>query len=130
MLGFLYFAAGEKEKALAQVEKIAKLDTAGQKLESDGDWSDSSRLKWGIDHGFLYAFPNELKAYDPRQRLAVLLADFYYVNQKFDEAAEMSQRLSQNEFGHLGAEALSTRSTCMQPASIGREVAPKHWRST
>ncbi len=103
--GFLFFATGQKDEALAQYTRIMKLDAEARKVEAEGDWSDYTRLKWGLDHGYLFAYPEELARYDEQQRLAVLLADFYYVNRRFDDAAALAQRLSKAEFGLLRGEA-------------------------
>jgi len=71
-------------------------------MDTSGEWNDYSRLKWGVEHGYLYAYPQELALYtDPRQKLAVLLTDFYYVTQRFDEAARMAQRLLRGHAGPL-----------------------------
>jgi len=101
LLGFICFAGGQKDKALAHYARITKLDGDAKRTEVPGDWSDYSRLKWGLEHGYLYAYPDELDRYDARQRLAVLLADFYYVTQRFDDAAAVAQRLLKSSFGPL-----------------------------
>ena len=101
-LGFLAFVEGDKENALACYKKILDCDAATRRLDTQGVWNDYSRLKWGAEHGYLYAYPQELALYkDPRQKLAVLLTDFYYVTQQFGEASKMAQRMLRGEFGLL-----------------------------
>jgi len=101
-LGFLAFAEGKKDEALAWYAKILDCDPQTRRMETDGDANDYTRLKFGAEHGYLVAFPEELALYtDPRQKLAVLLTDFHYVCQRFDQAARMAQRLLKGEFGLL-----------------------------
>ncbi len=59
-------------------------------------------MKWGLEHGFLYAYPQELAQYQGRQRFAVLLADYFYVTQKFAKAGEVADRLVKGDCGELG----------------------------
>ncbi len=57
-------------------------------------------------NGYLYAYPQELAAFkDPRQRLGVLLVDFYYVTQRWEEARHMAHRLLKSEAGPLPSAA-------------------------
>jgi len=70
-------------------------------LERKGEWTNYTRLKWGAEHGYLNAYPEELKHYKNRLRLAVLLADFYYCTQRFDQAEEIARRMLAGEFGKL-----------------------------
>ena len=105
-LGFLAFAEGKKDEALAWYKKILECDPQTRRMDTSGEWNDYSRLKWGVEHGYLYAYPQELALYtDQRQKLAVLLTDFYYVTQRFDEAARMAQRLLKGEFGVMSLAA-------------------------
>jgi tetratricopeptide (TPR) repeat protein len=102
-LGFLYFAEGDKEKALEWYKKILDYDPMTRRLDTSGQWNDYSRLKWGVEHGYLYAYPQELAQFkDPRRKLAVLLTDLYYVTQQWDRAGGMAQRLLKGQFGALG----------------------------
>jgi len=88
-LGFLCFVEGDKEGALASYKRILECDPETRRLDTSGEWNDYSRLKWGAEHGYLYAFPQELKALPgERQRLATLLVDFHYITQHWDEARE------------------------------------------
>jgi len=101
-MGFLCFVEGDKENALAWYKKILDCDPATRRLDTSGEWNDYSRLKWGAEHGYLYAFPEELAVFkDQRQKLAVFVADFYYVTQRWEMAGAMAQRMLKGEFGAL-----------------------------
>ena len=93
----------EKDEALAWYKKILECDPATRRMDTAGEWNDYSRLKWGAEHGYLYAYPNDLRLYDknPRQKLAVLLFDFYYVTDRSDKAEQMAKRLLAGDFGRL-----------------------------
>jgi tetratricopeptide (TPR) repeat protein len=100
--GFLFFTEGKKDEAMAQYKRILDLDPATRQMNVSGEANDYMRLKVGVDNGYLVAFPEELALYKgPRQRLAVLLADFDYVCQRFDQAASMTRRLLRGEVGAL-----------------------------
>ncbi len=101
--GFLFFVAGKKEEALECYKRILDFDPQTRRMESRGIWNDYRRLKWGAEHGYLYAYPQELRLYAARQRLAVLLGDFYYVTQEFERAAGVARRLLKGEFGTLSS---------------------------
>ncbi len=102
-MGFLCFVGGKKEKALEWYKKILECDPATRRMDTAGEWNDYSRLKWGAEHGYLYAYPRDLRLYDknPRQKLAVLLFDFYYVTDRSDKAEQMAKRLLAGDFGRL-----------------------------
>ncbi|HUX01144.1 MAG TPA: hypothetical protein VMY35_09225, partial [Phycisphaerae bacterium] len=101
-LGFLAFVEGKKDEALAWYAKILECDPATRRMDTEGDANDYTRLRFGAEHGYLVAFPEELAVYkDPRQKLAVLLTDFHYVCQRFDQAAGIAQRMLKGEFGML-----------------------------
>ncbi|MCD4824705.1 MAG: hypothetical protein K8S55_08860, partial [Phycisphaerae bacterium] len=99
-LGFLYFVDGEKEKALEQYGRLKKLDYVIARQTND-IWNDLGRLRWGANHGYLYAYPQELELYEGRQRLGVLLADMYFVTQSFQKAAVMAKRMVNGDLGQL-----------------------------
>jgi len=101
-LGFLAFAEGKKDEALAWYAKILECDPQTRRMDTSGEWNDYSRLKWGAEHGYLYAYPQELALYgDPRQKLAVFLFDFYFVTEKTAKAESIAKRLLKGEFGPL-----------------------------
>jgi len=106
VLGFLAFVDGRNDEALAHYRRILECDPATRRMDTQGVWNDYSRLKWGAEHGYLYAYPGELAAFkDSRRRLGVLLADFYYVTQRWDEARHMAHRLLKGEAGPLSPAA-------------------------
>ncbi len=100
-LGFLAFARDDREAAMEWYEKVVELDRLTGQLEAKGEWNNFRRLKWGAEHGYLYAYPDELKLYAGRRRFLVLLADFYYCTERFPEAATLARRLLEGEFGRL-----------------------------
>jgi len=101
-LGFLYFVEGDKEKALVWYKKILDCDPQTRRMDTSGEWNDYSRLKWGAEHGYLYAYPQELALYnDPRQKLAVLLFDFYFVTEQTAKAESIARRLLGGDLGLL-----------------------------
>ncbi len=105
-LGFLAFVDGNQDEALAYYKRILDCDPATRRLDTEGVWNDYSRLKWGAEHGYLYAYPGELAAFkDSRQRLGAMLADFYYVTQRWEEARHMARRLLKSEAGPLPSAA-------------------------
>lgn len=100
-LGFLCFVEEKRDEAVAWFEKVSALDQKTAMLEKNGEWNDRRRLVWGAKHGYLYAFPEELKLYNKRQRFAVLLADFHFCTERFGKAKALSGRLLAGEFGKL-----------------------------
>jgi len=105
-LGFLAFVEGKKDQALAWYAKILDCDPATRRLDTSGVWNDYSRLKWGAEHGHLYAFPQELALFkDPRHRLGVLLCDFYYVTERWDKARNLARNLLDGKYGPVSPAA-------------------------
>jgi hypothetical protein len=99
-LGFLAFVEGKKDEALTWYAKILECDPATRRLDTAGEWNDYSRLKWGAEHGYLYAYPAELALFkDPRQRLSVLLCDFYYVTERWDKARNLARNILDGKYG-------------------------------
>jgi tetratricopeptide (TPR) repeat protein len=103
--GFLAFARpgeGNNEAAIAHYKRIPKLDPTITGLGTLAtNPNDYHRLMFGPQHGYLVAYPQELKLYKGRQRFAVLLGDFYYITQQFGKATEICDRLLAGEFGRL-----------------------------
>jgi len=105
-LGFLAFVEGDNEAALTWYKKILECDPATRRMNTDGEWNDYSRLKWGAEHGYLYAYPQELKTFkNPRQKLGALLFDFYYVTEHWEKAEQIARRMLAGEFGPLSGTA-------------------------
>ena len=105
-MGFLCFVGGKKEKALEWYKKILECDPATRRLDTAGEWNDYSRLKWGAEHGYLYARPQELQTFrNPRHKLGALLFDFYYVTDQSDKARQIARRMLDGEFGTLSGPA-------------------------
>ncbi len=59
------------KEARQQYERMVSLDPDIAR----GNPSDYSRLLRSLDLGYFYAYPKELKLYDNRKKLAILLAD-------------------------------------------------------
>ncbi|MHB1157800.1 MAG: tetratricopeptide repeat protein [Phycisphaerales bacterium] len=101
--GFLAFAGGNLPGATEQWNRIPKLDAtntdAGDLRTNPNDYF---RLMFGVEHGYLYAYPQDLTLYEGRQKFAVLLGDFYYVTQQFDKAVEICGRLLKNDSSTSG----------------------------
>jgi hypothetical protein len=105
-LGFLAFVEGKKDEALAWYKKILECDPATRRLDTAGEWNDYSRLKWGAEHGYLYAYPQELATFkDPRHRLGVFLCDFYYVTERWDKARNLARNLLDGKYGPVNPAA-------------------------
>ncbi len=99
--GFILFTQGKNDLALKQYKRVLELDPTlsdGHLIENPNDFT---RLKWGAENGYLYAYPDDLKLYKDRLKFAVLLGDFYYVTQRFEKALGIYQRLLDDEFGVL-----------------------------
>ena len=99
--GLLCFVDGDLQGAMKQFNRIPLLDTAIANAERMGQWNDFRRLKTGVKTGYLLANPEELGLFNKRQRLAVSLADFYYLTEYSDEASLLFQRLHDGDFGRL-----------------------------
>ena len=100
-IGFLNFYKGDKEQALKCYNEVMKYDEETKRLESTGEWSNMSRLKYGVELGYLNAYPAELDLYKGRLRFIVLVADFYYCTMRFEMAAKLAERMLSGEFGKL-----------------------------
>jgi len=87
--GFLHFAKGDGENAMRQFERILKYDTKANHAEKYNSPNAYRRLKFGADHGFLIAHPEELANFNGKLRINVLLGDFYYVNSSFEDAKDV-----------------------------------------
>jgi tetratricopeptide (TPR) repeat protein len=77
------------------------LDQKTGYLQSKGEWNNYRRMKWGAEHGWLYAEPEDLKLYQGRLRFVVFVADFYFATERFGEATEIYRRLLAGKFGPL-----------------------------
>jgi tetratricopeptide (TPR) repeat protein len=94
---FIFFVDGQEEQAKKQLQRLRPLLTS----QTDGSWNNYDRLKWGFDHGYLYAYPYELSMFQGKQRLAVLLADYHYVTMNFERAASIAKNLLDGKCGRL-----------------------------
>ncbi len=99
--GFIYFVEGKKKEALECYEKILRCDKETKRQNDAGIWNDYKRLRWGAEHGYLEAYPQDLARYNKRQRFVVLLGDFYFCTQRFGKAVALFKRMLAGEFGKL-----------------------------
>jgi tetratricopeptide (TPR) repeat protein len=101
-LGFLAFVDGRKDEASAYYGRTESLDRKlGWADAKNPRFSDCARLRWGLQHDYLYAYPQELAQYHGRQRFAVLLGDYYYVTQRFAKAKALTLRMLDDDVGRL-----------------------------
>lgn len=106
MRGFLSFVAGRKEEARLYFSRLQKLEPELKAGSTEKNPNDFTRLSWGLDHGYLYAYPQELELFKDRQRLAILIADFAYVTERFDECLETHKRLINGELGPIPSDRM------------------------
>ncbi len=100
-LGFLAFVDGRLDDARRWYEVVRETDPETAYLAERDEWNDYRRLTWGLEHGYLYAHPEELARYRGRQRFAVLLADFAFVNGDHARAAGLYRDLLDDAYGEL-----------------------------
>jgi len=108
-LGFVRFAVGDHQAAESTYKRIKRIPPLARKVDDptdpdrNGAWNNYTHLEDGAERGYLYAYPQELALYKkrPRQRLAVLLFDFYYFMCQWDRGERMARRLLKGEFGPL-----------------------------
>jgi tetratricopeptide (TPR) repeat protein len=99
--GFVFFALGRKDAALAAYNKVLLFDTEAGDAEKAGEFNEYARLKWGLEHGHLMADPRELAIYSERQRFVIMVGDFYQATEDWDRATVLFHRLLYGEFGYL-----------------------------
>ncbi|MBI5722822.1 MAG: tetratricopeptide repeat protein [Planctomycetes bacterium] len=103
--GFMYLVDEKPDDARKEFERLNQIDPA--KIASQGAWGGGiyGNLMAAIKTGKMLASPEEMKQYKDRQRLAVMLGDFYYGIWQFTRSAAMAQRLLAGEFGPLNGSA-------------------------
>ena len=94
---FILFVSGQQEGAKELLERLRILLNS----RPNGEWDNYARLKWGFEHGYLYAYPNDLDTFAGNQRLAVLLADFHYVTMNFHRTVTITEYLLAGKCGRL-----------------------------
>jgi len=101
-LGFLYLVDKKKEKAIKCFSKLLGLENVPKAMIKGYNPTDYTRLMGAAKKGFLYAVPEDLKLYPKKkQRMMVMLGDFYYVTMNFKHARKIAKRLLKGEFGNL-----------------------------
>jgi hypothetical protein len=82
-------------------EKVLEYDKMARRMQSRGIWNNYRRLMKTTRTGVIEAYPQEMALFKGRPRLAVQLADFYYITEQFGKSIEICRRLLNNEFGKL-----------------------------
>ncbi len=100
-IGFLHMTDGDKEQAAAAFRRVLDLDPMTRALEAKGEWNDFRRMMFGVEHGYLVAYPDELKLYSRKHRFIVMLGDFYYITERFAESEDLFVDLINGKYGPL-----------------------------
>jgi tetratricopeptide (TPR) repeat protein len=98
---FIAFSADNRDEAERWCLAALTLEGPAGRMDRQGSWNDVSRLRWAIEHGWLYAHSEELARYQGRQRFIVLVADFRFCCQRFDRARILCERMLAGDFGAL-----------------------------
>jgi len=99
--GLVHIISGDLEVAKNMFERLLSLDPSLAQAHATGQPSDYSRLMFGANHGYLIAYPQELKLYSKLQRDVLMLADFYYVTEDYAKAIDFCEIILANKFGAL-----------------------------
>lgn len=122
--GFLYFANAESDLAKIQFDRILNLDPRQSKGAVAWNPNNFTRLQFGTQHGRWIAFPKELKLYSKSQQFLILLADFFYVTERFDRALKIHFDFEAGRYGKMAPGQLDyvwyMQASCiyMMPAKI------------
>lgn len=84
---FLLFLLGDKKTAISLLDVILKLDKSERQLYKKGWPNTYSRLKAEFEQDRLFATTEDLKHFKGKLRTAIMVADFYYEIEQWDEAA-------------------------------------------
>ena len=99
--GFICLVEGKSEEAVDQFRKAIRLDELVKEQNKEAVSNSFTRLMWGANHGYLFAYPQELKLYNKKQKLAAMLGDYYYVSSQFEKSQKIYQRLLDGKYGRL-----------------------------
>lgn len=100
---FIAMVNHQKEQAQVALNRLLNLDPTMKAMNAAGEWTDFKRLQFGIDHGYLVAYPQELRLYNDKQRFVIKLGDFYYVTQQFKQARRHFQNMLDGKYGALSS---------------------------
>ncbi|MCX6992031.1 MAG: hypothetical protein NT011_02690 [Kiritimatiellaeota bacterium] len=83
-----YFIMGKTKEALEMVNIILEVDDAERANYKEGMPNSYSRLKAEFAQGRIFATAEELKSFNGKARVAIMVADYYYEMEQWKEAAE------------------------------------------
>jgi len=100
---FLAITKNDKRNAVAELERLKRLDPSVSEGNALLNPNDYTRLRFGAENGYLIAYPQELRLFNNRQKFVVQLADFYLVTRQFEKARTTYERLLPGKSGPLRA---------------------------
>ncbi|MDR0609030.1 MAG: hypothetical protein LBG58_02880 [Planctomycetaceae bacterium] len=105
--GLVAFAKEDYETAEKHWNLLAELDKEFYAQQKASGWENATtlaRLLWSVKNkqGSLYARPEEMVSFTiPKRRLAIWLADFYYMSERPQDALSIYRRLESAELGRM-----------------------------
>ncbi len=81
-LGFIRFSQGKTEEALKLFNEVGKFDKEMLGIDAKNMPNALARLRGACNQGFFYLNQEELKYFKGKDRLRILLADFYFSLEK------------------------------------------------
>lgn len=102
-LTFVAMVKGNLQEAKKCVETLPTLADDIRLAKERNLWSEYRRLMFGIENGYLVAYPQELNQYPEELKYLVQLSDFYYVTESFEAADKLLVSLLSNKKPKLTA---------------------------
>lgn len=87
------FIMGKSKDAIGLLNIILDVDYAERMLRDQGMPNSYSRLKAEFEQGRMFATAEELKSFTGKSRPAIMVADYYYEIEQWQEAAERFRRI-------------------------------------
>ncbi|MFH1968804.1 MAG: hypothetical protein ABIJ53_00640 [Verrucomicrobiota bacterium] len=100
-----YFIMGKTKEALEMLDVILDVDLAERMNYERGKPNSYSRLKAEFEQGRMFATAEELKSFADKARVAIMVADYYYEMEQWQEAAERYKRIDREMRKHLNLKA-------------------------
>ncbi len=106
-LGLIEFARGYTDEAGNHWDRLAELDKEFYAQQTASGWENATvhyRLMQRLKHqpGSLFATPEEMAAFvEPKLRLAVLIADWYYLSEAPEKAYHLYRAIQVGKYGEL-----------------------------
>ncbi|MFH1477228.1 MAG: hypothetical protein ABIH24_07040 [Verrucomicrobiota bacterium] len=88
-----YFIMGKTKEALKLVNIILEVDDAERMNYERGMPNSYSRLKTEFEAGKMFATAEELKSFTGKAKVAIIVADYYFEMEQWQEAAERYGRI-------------------------------------